>query len=851
MTPETASGRTLNWPAIVALALVPLLVVGAFIGLANRDADEEIQAAVVNLDKAVEMDGQPVPLGRQLAAEMLERDGDNISWTLADAPSASAGLKTGEYAAVVTIPEEFSASATSFAANDAEAATQATIRVQVSDNAPVTDAALAQDIARLATNAINETLTEGYLDGIYVGFNTVGEQFSTIVDGARQLSDGTSQLAEGTREAAQGATQLSDGMVQLKDNGPLLADGGNELVIGIGQINDNMPQLADGMGQLASGLTQFSQQTPALMDGVAQLRAGADQLAAGSGELATGASELSAGADQLLPGVAGYADGAAQAIGGVASLRDGLDEMLRGLEQPVDTSGLDQLATGVQNIAAGAGGLSRGLTQVNQTLGAFGSGAAPLPDPVAAIPAQIGQAFQCPVEDPTTCAMLEQTFLAGATAGVDAGFKAGAQTAAATLTTPDPGTGVSLLSGAEQLAEGAAALSAGLEGIDPSAQMGELTEGVRALRDGADAIVVAAQPLVDQAPALGQGATQLNEGIQQLSAGVAQYDDGAEQYAAGMAQFQQQLAPLGSGISQLSDGAGALSTGVDQLADGITQLESGAATYVDGVTQYTAGVSSAADGATSLSDGMVQLADGADELDEGVNTFATELANGADQVPTYSAEDREKLATVVASPVERQDGLISTADVPLVSLILLAGLWLGALASFVAARPVPRNVVAANEPSLLLWARTLWLPLAIVAGQGLVLGFLGGVVLELGIGRTFGLMGLLFALGLSFVFANHALAGWLGNVGRGISVVLLAVTVALGLSSAAGWLSPVAAVSPLHNGLELVRTWLSGGTGEVGLAGVALLMFVIAAVASVMTIVSRRRLRAEQYARAS
>ena len=57
-------------------------------------------------------------------------------------------------------------------------------------------------------------------------------------------------------------------------------------------------------------------------------------------------------------------------------------------------------------------------------------------------------------------------------------------------------------------------------------------------------------------------------------------------------------------------------------------------------------------------------------------------------------------------------------------------------------------------------------------------------------------------------FANHALAGWLGNAGRAVSVLLLVVTVALGLSSAASWLAPVAAVSPLHNGLLLVRTSL-------------------------------------------
>ena len=142
------------------------------------------------------------------------------------------------------------------------------------------------------------------------------------------------------------------------------------------------------------------------------------------------------------------------------------------------------------------------------------------------------------------------------------------------------------------------------------------------------------------------------------------------------------------------------------------------------------------------------------------------------------------------------------------------------------------------------------MPAAIVAGQGLVLGLAGGVILDVGAGKTLGLMGLLAVLGVSFVLVNHALAAWLGSIGRGISVLLLVLTVALGLSSAAGWLAPIATVSPLHNGFTLLRTWLSGGSGEVGIATVAVLMAAIAAILSAMSIASRRQLTVERFVRA-
>ena len=64
------SGHRLGWPGLVVLALVPLLAVGTLLGLVRGSNNQGIQAAVVNHDKAVTVDGQIVPLGRQLASEM-------------------------------------------------------------------------------------------------------------------------------------------------------------------------------------------------------------------------------------------------------------------------------------------------------------------------------------------------------------------------------------------------------------------------------------------------------------------------------------------------------------------------------------------------------------------------------------------------------------------------------------------------------------------------------------------------------------------------------------------------------------------------------------------------------------
>lgn len=736
--------KSIKWPALVALILLPLLAVAALIGLSSR-SNEAVSAAVVNLDEAVKVNGQLVPMGRQLAAAMVDRDGDNVSWTLADAASADAGLRSGAYSVVVTIPKEFSTSATSFSANDAAKAQQATIDVVVSDNSPVTDSQMAAQVARLATDTINSTLTSGYLDGIYVGFNTVGEQFTSIVDGVNQLHDGSSQLADGAIKASQGGNQLASGLGQLRDNAGKLNDGG-------------------------------------------------DQLVSGAEKLSAGADQLNVGVSQLADQIPAYADGAAQAIGGVGALSDGLTQVIDGLDQSAgsDSSQLDQLVTG-------ALGISTGIDSVDSAMQGLANPSAPLPDGVSDQvkdgAAAAGLSCSSLNLDQAAC----DAFQMGLDVGIQGGFKAGAGAASQALN--DTSRGASLKDGAAKVAAGVDQLATELP-KQTEQQLGQLKAGLTQIRDGADELATKAKPIVDNAPV------------------------------------------LGAGVKKLADGTSELAAGVDTFA-------AGTGTYAAGVKQYTAGVSQAADGADTFAAGLISLSNGVTKLDGGIATFAKKMAEGADQVPSYSQSDRETLSSVISDPVVRADTLISAPQIPIVSLLLVAALWLGALASFVAVRPIPRDVVTSRASTIALWARTMWLPVVVVAGQGIVLGAVGAAVLKVSVGTGIGLAALLAVAGVSFVFANHFLASWWGNVGRAISALLMLVTVGLALSSDAGILAPVGIVSPLQNAFELVRANLAQGSGMVELAGAAILMGAISAVLSIMSIGQRRRLTAKKFAQAT
>ena len=196
----------------------PLVVAGGFLW-ATWDFDsrlERVEAAVVNLDEPVTVDGRMVPLGRQLAGGLVVgTDEENFHWTLTDEADATTGLASGRYAAVVTIPESFSARATSFSGNDPDQAERATIVVQTSEVSGIADPVVGRAITAAATRALSASLTEEYLKNVYLGFNRLSGQFRTLADGADQLAAGADDLSGGLRQSASGGQELAAGLDQL------------------------------------------------------------------------------------------------------------------------------------------------------------------------------------------------------------------------------------------------------------------------------------------------------------------------------------------------------------------------------------------------------------------------------------------------------------------------------------------------------------------------------------------------------------------------------------------------------------------------------------------------------------
>lgn len=763
---RSRSRRPVTWLTLIGVLLLPAVIGGILVGALYNPTDrlDNITAAIVNDDQAVELDGQLVPLGRQLTGGLVKGADDqpsNIDWVISNDADAAAGLEDGTYTAVVTIPENFTSAALS--TRPGETPERATIGVETAPDARVVDGAITAQLASTASSVFGSELSSQYLTNVFLGFTALGEQLGTAADGAHQLADGAGQ-------AATGATGLRDGL-------GLLSDGALELSNGVGQLATGTGQLADGAGQAATG---------------------ADQLAAGTAPLASGAGQLADGAGQLSGGIGGLATGATQLAGGAAQLAVGTRDA---------AVGVGQLGTGADAIADGNRQLA---TQVGEIADAIPPGFAQAADDVAAAAPRVSDALataaadlqrladSCdPAATPELCAQLRT-----------ASDRANAELPRAQQTVTEIGT--------------------------IAGQAAQLPAGIRAIADANGQLADAATGLAVGARDAESGLFTIAGGVDGVAAGATELGDGARQLQTGADALDTGVAALAGGIGQFGDGASQLATGVRGVAGGASQLATGAQDAASGAAQFATGVQGADDGAGQLADGVSQVASGTTSLADGLDT-------AVEQLPTYTDDQAQTLADIVADPVSTtgvSDSLFGTAAVP---LLTMAVLWFGGLASFVVFQAVSARALVSRRASGLVALRG-FAPAAII---GAVQGLLVAGVVQVASAydwADWALFALVcIAAGVAFAAVNQALVALFGGAGRWVAAIIGALAIAANIVSTVP--PVVASASSLLPTAPAYASMLGALTSSGGVTAgvVGLLVWAVLALIATTLVVVRRR----------
>jgi len=406
--------RPITWLTLVGVLLLPVVIGGILVAALYNPVErlDGLNAAIVNEDEPVTIDGQLAPLGRQLTAGLVEGSDElasNLTWTITGASDAAAGLADGTYAAVVTIPGNFSAAVTS--TQPGETPERATIEVQTPPDSLIVDDAITAQVTTAAASLMGSEVSKVYLENVFLGFTTLGDQLGLAADGAVEL-------ASGAQQAADGAAQLPGGASQLASGARGLSSGASDLATGLGTIAGGTRDAATGAGLLAGGLDDAA---AGVLDprvtGAADTAAGFAATAAedtlkvaqGAGGLAQTLGALAAACDPATAGkplcddliaaaasagavatdavtaatsagtASGWATGSAQ---GIAQLTTATSAGLTGAATETRrlAGGLSQLAGGVDQSAAGASALAGGASQLAGGADELAGGAQSLAD---------------------------------------------------------------------------------------------------------------------------------------------------------------------------------------------------------------------------------------------------------------------------------------------------------------------------------------------------------------------------------------------------------------------------------------------------------------------------------------
>lgn len=443
------SRRPVTWLTLIGVLLLPVVIGGILVAALYNPVErlDGMRAAIVNDDEPVTINGQYVPLGRQLTAGLVKGSDalpSNLDWTISNTDDAATGLADGTYDAVITIPANFSAAATSTAPGSTPE--RATITAQTAPDSRIVDEAITSQVASAAASVLGQQLSTVYLENVFLGFTTLGDQLGTAADGAHQLADGATKtqsgavsLADGVRQLATGAGALSGGLDQLSSGAGQFASGVTSYAAGAHRSADGLGQLSNGLNQLvqpsaalAAGMQQFADQAQGISvpqrvidaaqnvaDNSATVQQNAEatvaqlqQLAAEcatSGSPAEFCAALTRAADEAeaaLPTVTDLignsqqiADGlgqinqlpaaTAQLAAGSAGISEGIAGLAGGLSQAA--AGANELATGADGLAAGAQGIADGAAQSATGAGQLASGATTAADGADQLADGIGQ----------------------------------------------------------------------------------------------------------------------------------------------------------------------------------------------------------------------------------------------------------------------------------------------------------------------------------------------------------------------------------------------------------------------------------------------------------------------------
>ena len=603
---------------------------------------DHLPVAIVNEDKPVTYNDETLEVGNEMVDSL--KDNDSLDFHFVSSKEAKDGLKNGTYYMVITIPEDFSANASTVLDEHPQ---KMELDYETNPGTNYIASKLSETALNKIRTSVADTVTKTYTETVFDQIVTVGEGMAEASDGAGQIADGTVQLADGNNTITTNLNVLANSSLTFKN-------GADTLHVGLKQYTDGVAQLNDGSKELKDGLSTLNSGASALASGVSQLSSGSSSLAAGLNQYTSGVSTAQAGADTL-------DKSSISLTAGVAALKTGVDTLVS--KNNALNQGVAAISNGLGNIISEIDQMSASTPETTTEVSAQPIDTSSASANVSAVSDALGtassnnQALISAIENSSlseeeksslkALANNTQTSIETASSNVsatkDSISELPTSTSSSTTTTQSGSASSDALSTLKgqltfmknQIDDEQTGLASGIKNY---------TDGVKKIQTGLDCDGTLANPgLVNGIKAYTNGVSTLNTGLTTLNNNSSSLTSGVGQLNSGLTSLNKQTPVLTSGVSQLSNGSAQLYAGTGKLTANSAALISGSSQLSDGAGKISDGAAALADGSSTLGDGISQVKDGAD-------TLASSLADGADEVTSIHAD--EETTDMFSSPVE-------------------------------------------------------------------------------------------------------------------------------------------------------------------------------------------------------
>ena len=603
---------------------------------------DHLPVAIVNEDKPVTYNDETLEVGNEMVDSL--KDNESLDFHFVSSKEAKDGLKNGTYYMVITIPEDFSANASTVLD---EHPRKMVLDYETNPGTNYIASKLSETALNKIRTSVADTVTKTYTETVFDQIVTVGEGMTEASDGAGQLADGAIQLADGNNTITTNLNVLANSSLTFKD-------GADTLHVGLKQYTDGVAQLNDGSKELKDGLSTLNSGASALASGVSQLSSGSSSLAAGLNQYTSGVSTAQAGADTL-------DKSSISLTAWVTALKTGVDTLVsknNALNQGVAaiSNGLGNIISEIDQMSASTPETTTEVSVQPVDTSSASANASATSDALSTASSN-NQALMSAIENSSlseeeksslkALANNTQTSIDTASSNVsatkDSISELPTSTSSSTTTTQSGSASSDALSTLKgqltfmknQIDDEQTGLAAGIRAY--TAGVGEIQKGLNG--DGS----LKNPGLVNGIKAYTNGVSTLNTGLTTLNNNSSSLTSGVGQLNSGLTSLNKQTPVLTSGVSQLSNGSAQLYAGTGKLTANSAALISGSSQLSDGAGKISDGTAALADGSSTLGDGISQVKDGAD-------TLASSLADGADEVTSIHAD--EETTDMFSSPVE-------------------------------------------------------------------------------------------------------------------------------------------------------------------------------------------------------